>query len=329
MLTLLEILLIGAGAVLVLLAIFEAIARIGAHDSFLGTVILGEDNRTSTSKTFILMWTLLVGWALASLLIAGQIITTHSCAELKMPIKACSAQRDQVGLLQIGWHNFLAGGLTGAYLVLLGIPAAAGVAAKAITQSKVDAGTLIKPAATGKQDFASRTAQIFSADNKAADIGDLQYVLFNIVTAIYFVTQFAKPGTQGLPPIPATLLGLTSVSAALYVGKKAATRNQPTIAGVFPSILRAGHMVTIIGNSLTNDPAQPRPASGTSKPQVTINGVAVPAADVQPDQTVASRLTAVVPAGLVQGGEPAPVSGTIQVLSAQGSVTPGFPIQLA
>ena len=81
--TIIEILLIGAGVVLALLGIVEVVAQAGAHTSFLATVILGQDNRTSTSKTFVLMWTLLVGWALISLLIAGQIIKTHSCVNIK------------------------------------------------------------------------------------------------------------------------------------------------------------------------------------------------------------------------------------------------------
>lgn len=329
--TLIEILLIGAGAVLGLLVVVEVVAQVGAHTSFLATVILGQDNRTSTSKTFVLMWTLLVGWALTSLLIAGQIINTHSCVsvdDLQTSIKMCTAQKDQVGLLQIGWHNFLTAGLSGAYLVLLGIPAAAAVAAKGITQSKADAGTLVKTSVSGKQSAAARAAQIFSADDQTTDIGDFQYVIFNVITAAYFVTQFVAPSTQGLPTIPDTLLGLTSVSAALYVGKKAATRNQPTITGVFPSILRPGETITIIGNGLTDDPTQPRPSTGINKPQVTINGKPIPAENVNADPTVADRLTAKVPAGLVSGNETTPVSGKIQVLSAYGYITPGFSVEL-
>ena len=329
MLTLLETLLIGAGAVLGLLAIVEAVARVGVHKSFLATVILGQDNRTSTSKTFIFMWTLLVGWALTSLLIAGEIINTHSCVNMKRAIKACMAQKDQIGLMQIGWHNFLAAGLSGSYLVLLGVPAAAGVAAKAITQTKADAGTLIKSTASGKQSTASRIAQIFSADDQTTDIGDFQYVIFNLITAVYFVAEFVKPSTQGLPAIPNTLLGLTSVSAALYVGKKAAARSQPRITGVFPSILRAGETATIIGNGLTGDPTQPRPATGISEPQVTIDGKPVPAGDVKTDQTVADRLTFTVPGDLVSPGTQTPISGTIQVMSADGYISPGYSVQLA
>src|ERR1700751_717475 len=142
MLTLLETLLIGGAAILLLLGIVEAVARVGVHASFLASGVLGADTRRSTSKTFIFMWTLLVGWALSSLLIAGEILSTHHWATLKkVAVAACHSQRDQIGLIQIGWHNFLSSGLAGSYLVLLGIPAAAGVSAKAITQSKADSGT--------------------------------------------------------------------------------------------------------------------------------------------------------------------------------------------
>jgi hypothetical protein len=329
MLTLTEAFLIGAGSVLVLLGIIETIAHVGAHKSFLGTVILGKDNRTSTSKTFIFMWTLLVAWALSSLLIVGELINTHYCAaipKVDMAIATCTAKKDAIGLLQIGWRNFIVGGLTGGYLILLGIPASAGVAAKAITQSKSDAGTLVKTKASQKQSVSSHVAQVFSADDQTTDVGDFQYVIFNLVTAVYFVAEFIRPSTQGLPTIPDTLLGLTSVSAALYVGKKAATRSQPKITGVFPSILLAGQAITIIGNGLTVDPTQP-PPTGLIDPKVTINGV--PAQNVAMVPNAADRLTAVVPPGLVPAGTQTPISGTIQVLSVYGSITPDYTVQLA
>jgi hypothetical protein len=97
---------------------------------------------TSTSKTFVFMWTLLVGWALICLLIVGELIATHPCAAITDPevaIRSCMAAKDQIGLLQIGWRAFVAGGLAASYLVLLGIPAAAAVAAKGITQGKIAA----------------------------------------------------------------------------------------------------------------------------------------------------------------------------------------------
>ena len=72
---------IGAGIIIVLLAATEVLARV-SHGSFLRSVILGQDNRTSTSKTFIFVWTVLVSWALLSLLVAGQVLHQHKCANM-------------------------------------------------------------------------------------------------------------------------------------------------------------------------------------------------------------------------------------------------------
>jgi hypothetical protein len=324
-----EAFLLGAAAIALLLLVVEVIARF-AHSSFLTSVIMGADNRTSTSKTFIFMWTLLVAWALASLVIAGELINTHSCAAgsvVASLITSCRSKHDYVGLLQIGWKQFVASGLTQGYLVLLGVPAAAAVSAKAITQSKSDAGTVVKSTAPEKQGILPRVAQVFSADDQTTDIGDFQYMVFNLILAAYFVARFLQANGDGLPALPDTLLGLTSVSAALYVGKKAATRNQPTITGVFPAILRAGQPFTVTGSGLTVDPTQNPPVPGVMALQVTVNGV--PALNVVPDPAVPDRLTATAPAGMVPAGAAPPVAGTVQALSAFGAITPGFGVQCA
>jgi len=168
---------------------------------------------------------------------------------------------------------------------------------------------------------AARVAQIFSADDGTTDIGDFQYMIFNLVTATFFVAEFVRPSPQGLPTIPDTLLGLTGVSAALYVGKKAATRTQPTITGVFPSILQAGATAVITGSGLTPDSGAP----AVRVTEVSINGkdAGVPQLDL-----IAGTVTVTVPAGLVPAGGPA-ISGTVQVLTAFGAVTPGFTVQLS
>jgi len=338
LLTIVQAFLIGGAVVLAFLLLVEAIARI-AKASFLTSVIIGQDSRTSTSKTFVLMWTLLVGWALVSMLIVGELITIHGCAgslatpdQVASAIKACQHINDQVGLLQIGWHNFTLNGLSGGYLILLGIPASAAVAAKAITQSKDDSGTAPKtvaavdPSAKVTTKAAARVAQIFSGDDGTTDIGDFQYVIFNLVTAVYFVAEFVRPSVQGLPVIPDTLLGLTSVSAALYVGKKAATRTQPTITGVFPSNLKVGAVAVITGSGLTDDPAAPPPAGEAARARVTFNDKESTAVT---SDSVAGSLRATVPLDAVPAGGSDSISATVQVRNAYGAVTPGFTVQLS
>lgn len=317
---------IGAGIILVLLAATELLARV-SRGSFLRSVILGQDNRTSTSKTFIFVWTMLVSWALLSLLVAGQVLHQHKCAsmmDLTAAVKACSHNHDKLGLLQIGWQRFVASGLTGSYLLLLGIPAAAGVAAKAITQSQVATSKITKTPATAPEGttIVARLSQVFSADDGTTDIGDFQYVVFNLVTAAYFVAHFIREPASGLPVIPDTLLGLTSVSAALYVAKKAVDRAKPVITGVFPLTLRAGETFTVTGTNLTSDPAAP----GSANLSISVN--ATLATHVAADPVIPDRLTAVVPPGLVPPDKQS-IPGSVVVSSAYGALSDPFAVQCA
>jgi hypothetical protein len=309
---------IAAGSIVVPLIVLAVIAW-AAHVPFFSTVILGEDGRTSTSKTFIFMWTLLVGWALIALLIAGEFLHIHHCVpptDIANAAQKCKAAGDEVGLLQVGWLHFLHAGLSGSYLVLLGIPAAAGVAAKGITQHQVNGPGFKAPKPKSGFNPFARITEIFSADDGTTDIGDLQYVIFNLVTAVYFVSQFLNPDGSGLPTIPDTLLGLTSVSAGLYVGKKAVTQTQPSVTGVFPQPLHDGQSFTVIGTGLTPDPASPTKV----EPQITIDGV--PATNVV---TAGMNLSAKAPPNLESGGTP--TVRQLQVLNPYGGMTSNFSVQ--
>jgi hypothetical protein len=305
--------LIAAGVIVALLVVFELLARL-AHARFLSTVILGADGRTSTSKTFILLWTLLVGWALIALLIAGQFVQPHHCVVLVNPTQACAG--DEVGLFQVGWRHFMNAGLSGSYLILLGVPATAGVAAKAITQSQVTGTGFKRPNPSDGPNPFARAAEVFSADDGTTDVGDFQYVIFNLVTATYFLTQFLNPDGTGLPMIPDTLLGLTSVSAALYVAKKAVTNTQPTVTGVFPQPLHDGQSFTVIGTGLTGDPTSPTDV----EPQITIDGM--PAVSVAPN---GDNLVAKAPPAVAAGGTP--IVRQLRVLNPYGGIAADFPVQ--
>jgi hypothetical protein len=315
--------LVAALSVVVLLAIVEGIAHVGQHQSFLGTVVLGLDGRTSTSKSFIFMWTLVVGWALVALLIAGELIHRHACvpttivSDVTSAARACKAHRDQLGLLEVGWLHFLHAGLAGAYLILLGVPAAAGVAAKGITQSQVSGSGFKKPKPKAAHpDPVGRIAEVFSADDGTTDIGDFQYLIFNLIAAVYFVAQFVNPDGTGLPTMPDTLLGLTSVSAGLYVGKKAVSRSQPLVTGVFPTPLHDGQQFTVIGSNLAPDPSSPSKVT----PQITIDGMS--ATNVTCDD--AGNLTALAPVTVSAGGTS--LARQLQVLNPYGGVSPNFQV---
>jgi hypothetical protein len=229
---------------------------------------------------------------------------------------ACRAKADEVGLLQVGWLHFLHAGLSGSYLVLLGVPAAAGIAAKGITQAQVTGTGFKTTKPSGPPDPFGRIAEIFSADDGTTDIGDFQYLIFNLVTALCFVAQFLNPDGTGLPMIPDTLLGLTSVSAGLYVGKKAVTSSRPSVTGVFPLPLHDGQAFTLLGTGLTAIDTSPTAVI----PQVTIDGVPCSAVMAAGD-----NLTAKAPPNLGPGGSP--MTRQLQVLNPYGGITANFPVQ--
>jgi hypothetical protein len=176
------------------------------HPRVFRTLMMGTDNRTSTSKTMMLMWTVLVVWGLVALLIAGELIQTRTCATgpLSGQAKACAAAAvgGRIGMLQVGWHELLVGGIAGGYLVLLGIPGVAALTAKGITQTKDQNGDVPKtmaedPKGKAGSQVAARVAQLFSADDGTTDLGDTQYLLFNLVLAGYFVMHLGTPTVLG------------------------------------------------------------------------------------------------------------------------------------
>ena len=323
MVTLAGIVLVAAAGVALLLVLVETIVRLGGG-RFIATVILGDDGRTSTSKTFIFLWTLLVGWALVALLIAGELVPVRHCVPTHFAASACAS--DAVGRLQQGWRRFLHAGLAGSYLILLGLPAAAGVAAKQITQTQVTGPGFKKPRRAPDRNrplierlfdvraLLARIAEIFSADDGTTDLGDFQYLIFNLVTAAYFVVRFLRPDPNGLRAIPGTLLGLTSVSAGLYVAKKAVTDTQPTVSGVFPLPLHDGQRFTVIGAGLTGD------AETTTAPQITIDGMVAELLHAQDGNLIVKAPPSVGPGGT-------PIVRQLRILNPYGGITADFPVQ--
>jgi hypothetical protein len=329
--TVLRILWLAAAVIAVFLAVLWVVMRAGVaatgaqrgrHPKILRTLVLGTDNRTSTSKTMVLLWTLLVVWALLALLIAGELLELRPCAAtgtLAEQIAACRAAPSggRVALMQVSWHQLVEGGLNGGYLILLGVPGIAALTAKGVTQTKDLNGTAPKtnaPDPVGPGKTMARLAQLFSRDDGATDLGDTQYVLFNLVLAGYFVIRMAKPDGTGLPPLPDALLGLTGVAAALYVGKKAVDRTTPVISTVFPTTLAAGQSFTVVGSSLTGDlAADGALPPGQHAPAIKIDGEV--ADDVTVDPKTPDRIVARAPS-LPPGPH------TLTVVNAWGVETP-------
>jgi hypothetical protein len=154
--------------------------------------IIGADKRVSTSKTVMAVWT----YSLASVLLAIVI------AKLIGHPQGLNALQDS--------------GLQTEYAVLIGGPLGAAILAKGIVSNQV-AGGQSKPQNTDK----AKATDLVNNDAGKTDLGDLQYVLFNTVALTFFFGQFLSNPLLGLPDIPNVLVGLTSVSAVGYLGKKA------------------------------------------------------------------------------------------------------------
>lgn len=174
--------LIGLGIVVAILLIgIVAGARVRM-------LVVGQDGRVSTSKTIAASWTGVVAAALLGAVYAN--ILNHPEA-----LKAMGAS-----------------GIVGQYAVLFGGPLGAAILSKQIA---------IGQAAKNPRTAGSPSLKdLIAGDAGDTDLGDFQYVLFNLVALIYVISTLVHSPTNGLPHIPGVLLGLTSVSAVGYVGKK-------------------------------------------------------------------------------------------------------------
>src|SRR5262245_6571403 len=174
---------------LVILFVPSFALSINGRRFFLG-LITGADNRWSTSKTSVVLWTY-------GLLFAFVTILLHTRGD---------------GLNDLE--------LSDQYLLLLGIPTGAAVGAQAITQSKMQQDPTYKTPASAPPNTLQGIGQLVRDEAGNADLLYGQYFLFNLLLLGYFITQFLSAESTTLPNLPDTLVGLTGVSATGYVAKK-------------------------------------------------------------------------------------------------------------
>jgi hypothetical protein len=183
----------------------------------LKAAVMGQDGRASTSKTQVVLWTAAVVWALVDLLLL---------------VRAYPGGTLFTGAVTTNWRP--------EYLVLLGLPVAAATAAKATVagtnsghgpvrqrNSQALAGTLDlnrvytrEPIADQVWGFVTGMAELLTGDDGTVAWADLQYVVFTLITLVYFAAQFLARPAGGLPPVPAALLTLMGVSATGYAANK-------------------------------------------------------------------------------------------------------------
>jgi hypothetical protein len=191
-----------------------------------------------------------------------------------------------------GWASQVDNGLQDEYLVLLGGPFAAAVLAKFITTTKDENGTIQKTDAGPERGGPS---DLIADDAGDTDLVDFQYFMFNLLALAFFLGTLAFHLRNGFPNLPDLLVGLTSVSGATYVAKKAVERQRPTLKAVVPARAKADEKVEVWGeNLLLGSLMQPPPADWV--PKAMIAGHTAVVAISPRRRTGADRLELTVPA---------------------------------
>lgn len=181
-------------------------------------LFLGSDGRLSTSTTIAWMWTIVIFYVIAALIIA--------------------------------WPRDWATPFThfdGTYIALLGGPYASWVLAKAAVGTKVKNLSLQKPAGDGTP----RLSDLVQDDTGNADLFDIQYVMFNVAAMAFVLIAFFQNSGAGFPVIPPALVILTAGPAAVYLSNKALSSNPPSISAVTPTVLGPGTTFTVTGQNFT------------------------------------------------------------------------------
>jgi hypothetical protein len=189
------------------------------HRSWLGAILVGKDHRTSTSKTVAFAWTLALAFGLMSLLVAVWL-----------------GDHDP-------WDAQIDRGLQEEYLLLLGGPFAAAILAKQVAVSQNEAKT---DAPVGE----ANASQLVNDDQGETDLGDFQYVLFNLIALAFFLGDFIGDLAGGFPALPAILTGLALTSTGGYGAKKLIAQAAPTLTSVLPNAAPAGAEIQVFGTNL-------------------------------------------------------------------------------
>lgn len=235
--------------------------------SALRTLYRGKDNRASTSKAVALAWTYAIVFGLVMLL-------------------ALKLMGDGKG-----WDALTASGsLRPEYLLLLGGPYAAAVIAKYAAVSG-SAGDTKTSAPDGEPSAAADFKSLVADDAGDTDLGDLQYVLFNLVALAFFLSTLLANPRDAFPQLPQLLVGLALTSAATYTAKQAAASAAgPQLTSIFPPVATAGQPMDLFGQNLV---------SAGRAPSVAVGAAVVDRVDVVTTAGAGDHLRFRVPTGVV------------------------------
>jgi hypothetical protein len=209
-------------------------------------LVMGADGRASTSKLQAVLWTFAVFYAFVFLLVWGRSLGCDASGLSSEDVASCNrAADDRTSIAEVVGRD-----LQPDYYVLLGFPLGVAVAARALTTAKVASGAIAKKPNEASDGVAQGLREIISNDRGETDLLDFQYFAFNLVTLAFFWTEFHSNPANGLPDLPATLIGLSGLSAAVDSTRKALEADsKPLISAVVPRriALVEGSHIAVIG----------------------------------------------------------------------------------
>jgi hypothetical protein len=257
------------------IVLVDADKRAQKQFSAMRLLIIGADNRTSTSKCVALAWTLAIVFGLLAILFAKWIGD------------------------DVGYQSLLDNGVREEYWLLLGGPFAAAIAAKYATTSQAQDG-----AKTTAPAGSANPQQLVVNDEGNADLGDFQYVAFNLVALLFYLGTFVPNLNDGLPEIPEVLTALALTSAGTYSAKKFLSQAKPTLLSMLPNSVPVGttdkpSSIEVWGNNLIVPPSA-TPSGSAEPPKITVNGMLATVTAFT--QTMgADHLTVQLPVGFTAG----------------------------
>lgn len=184
--------------------------------SLLHYLLVGKDNRTSTSKVVVFAWTYAIAYGLLTMLVAKWLGDSGAWGA---QVYGKDVQEE--------------------YLVFLGGPYAAAIYVKYRNVTGGAAKTQAPVADSATEGAAGAVKQVVADDRGEADLIDFQYVLFNALALAYFLGTLIPELDAGFPEMPELLAGLALTSAGGYSAKKLVAQERPRLVSVFPSTLTA------------------------------------------------------------------------------------------
>jgi hypothetical protein len=263
-------------------------------------LVMGADGRASTSKLQAVLWTFAVFYAFLFLLIWGRSLGCDQERLRAEELALCSRATEE----RQAFAEIVGRELQADYYVLLGFPLGVAVAARALTTAKVAAGAITKSPNEQSEGVVQGLRETISNDRGETDLLDFQYFAFNLLTLAFFWTEFLTDPSTGLPDLPATLIGLSGLSAAAYTTRKALEQDvKPAVSTVIPRriVLAEGTRVSVIGSGFGDRESSGALDDKTSPPATVLPPawVKVDGIPVEAERWAATRIDALLTAEFV------------------------------